>query len=113
MKNRRFCQKETDLLKKLKYENTKLKKELSRMRKQLDRVDERRFDEYYEMLSTYKGPTNDEMLLKKWLCYNCRKGVLRIKKLTTHLGTEYYRKCDCCTKTTPLKPWRDDVTGLE
>jgi len=113
VKNRKFCAKELDLLKKLKYENQKLKKEVSSLRKQMSRIDEARFEGYYEMLATYAGPTNNEMLIKKWLCYGCNSGVLKIKKLNTHFGIEYYRKCDTCGKTTELKPWSNDVTGLE
>lgn len=117
VKNRKFCKKEQDLLQKLKNENDKLKKELSRLRKQFKRVDDKRFEVYRDVLSSYsiekEREDNLQALKEKWMCYDCGRGVLVLKKLKTLEGLNYYRKCNNCSKRTKLQTWKEGVKGIE
>ena len=50
-----------------------------------------------------------EEMKKKWLCYKCNEGVL---KLMIVPGNKYFRKCTICDNRTEAKEYNDDVEGI-
>lgn len=120
MKRRKFNHKEEDSLQKLKRENDRLKKQVSSLRKQIARIDINRFENLQEILHKHDQIEAEEVLEndkkqleKKWKCYECVDGVLRLKVFERQDGIVYFRKCDKCNNRTKLQKWNKDVEGVE
>lgn len=120
MKRRKFNHKEEDSLQRLKRENDRLKKQVSSLRKQIARIDISRMENLQEILHKHDELEAEEVFLnerkeqeKRWRCYECQDGVLRLKVLERQDGIVYFRKCDKCSNRTKLKRWNKDVEGIE
>lgn len=52
-----------------------------------------------------------EEMQKKWLCYKCNEGVLRLIIVP---GNKYFRKCSMCDKRTETKPYEniEELDGI-
>jgi hypothetical protein len=56
-----------------------------------------------------------DRLRDKWQCYDCKSGYLRLVLVSRQDGKHYFRMCvnrDCKNRT-PLKPYHDEVEGVE
>ena len=119
-RNRRYNEKEYDLLQKLKHENDKLKRQVSALRKQLQRVDLDRYenlkdiiDKHYREDAAEQLQAEKKKLAKKWECHECRVGFMKIFTISRRDGMFYYRKCTECSNRTPTKPYTDKVEGIK
>jgi hypothetical protein len=119
-RRRQFNTKEEDLLQRLKRENDRLKKSISSLRKQLSRVDLDRYENLKDLL--YKQANSDlneriieekKKLKKKWECFVCRIGFMKIHTVSRRDGLRYYRKCTECDNRTKMKLYNDKVKGLK
>jgi len=120
MKRRKYSRTEQDDLQKVKRENDKLKKQISSLRKQLARIDINRYENLQDLMQKFdKIEVEDDLKLskkakeKKWKCFNCEEGILRLKVFERPDGIFYLRKCDCCDNRTKLKKWNKDIDGIE
>lgn len=118
-KNRKLNLKEFDQLQKLKHENKILKKELSLLRKQIKQLD---FDSdrYFHLQDLARQQYEEEKrtskaskLRKKWKCFQCGKGTLKLVIVPRSDGEYYFRKCNCCEHRTKLKKYTEDVEGVK
>lgn len=54
-----------------------------------------------------------EDLKKKWQCFSCGEGYLRLIIINRPDGRHYFRSCNCCDKRTKIKRYTEDVEGAE
>jgi len=113
---RKHCDKDYDMLDRLKQENKQLKRQLGNLKKQLDRVhpgnieEIRAFAARQEERNRRKAEKRKEK--KAWECYECGRGTLYIVKVPHPKGQQYFRSCDFCEHRTKAKPYTDKVKGL-
>jgi ribosomal protein S20 len=50
-----------------------------------------------------------EDLKRKWACYKCNEGVLRLMIIP---GNRYFRKCSICDNRTEAKEYTEEVEGI-
>ena len=119
-KGNKNCDKEASVLQKLKTENKMLKRQLARIRKQLERVDLEHYENVKEIVDKHEKEYQEvqfqeetEQLEKRWKCFECVDGVMRLKILTRRDGLKYYRMCDCCSNRTKAKPYNKRIQGVE
>lgn len=116
MSKRKYCDKDLDMLDRLKKENKQLKRQLSNLKKQLDRINPSNIEELREFASRQEERNRRQekkaKLADKWKCYNCGKGNLYIIKVPHPKGTYYFRSCDSCDNRTKAKPYTSKVKGL-
>lgn len=119
-RRRQFNTKEEDLLQKLKRENDRLKKSISSLRKQLSRVDLDRYENLKDLLYKQADEELNERIVeakkklkKKWECFICRIGFMKIHTVSRRDGLRYYRKCTNCDNRTKMKQYNDKVEGLK
>lgn len=112
--------KEWDEIQKLKSENKKLRKENNKLRKVISNVDMERYSFVQDLLVSldYDEQNKDLKVIeenaeKKWKCYDCLEGLLRLIILFKSGEEFYFRKCDCCNKKTKLKKYTKNVVGLK
>lgn len=48
-------------------------------------------------------------LQKKWKCYQCEDGILKLIIVPGNENSRYFRKCSVCSKRTDIKELTDDV----
>lgn len=98
---RRYNDSELDQLQKYKIENRKLKQQISQLRKQISRIDVDRFQNLKDLLDAQdrreaedaaksRGMESD----KRWECWTCRTGILRVHVIEKPTGSIYNRVCD-------------------
>jgi hypothetical protein len=118
-KNKPHSDKEIKEVQRLKRENQVLRKQISSLRKQLSRVDVDRYQNVCELLESHDKQYEEletknklEDLKKKWECFECHEGFLKLI-LVSKMGEPYYfRKCNNCGKKTKLKHYNDSVEGV-
>lgn len=112
--------KDYDQLDRLKHENQKLKREVARLRKELSKIDVDRHEhlkelvqqQYQEDMEAHKKSTKEE-LIKKWECFKCNIGYLRLIILNRLDGVFYFRRCTECAHKTRLKKYTEKVEGIK
>jgi hypothetical protein len=107
---RKYCDREFDLLQKIKEENKRLKRELAALRKQISRLDIDRYENLKELVQKQyeedkKIEKTDNLDNHRWLCWNCKKDVLKLTILHRRDGEFYYRFCQNCKKRTKLQKY--------
>ena len=116
-KGNRLCDIELDQLQKLKEENKKLKKQIGSLRKQLSRIDLDRYENLKELIDKQRhedeASAKTSKLLKKWKCYECGNGILKLLIFNRRDGTFYYRRCSNCDHRTRLQKYHKDVEGVK
>lgn len=114
--------KEFTELQRLKHENQKLRRENGRLQKVLGRIDVDRFNNLKELVNLHakeaKAEEDEkslERLKKKWTCYECGKGYLRLVIFPKWDGDYYYRKCSnvYCGHRTKAQRYSDKVEGIK
>ena len=120
MKRRKYNKKEQDDLQRIKRENDKLKKQVSSLRKQLVKIDINRYENLQDLIHKFDKQEVEESLEKnkqdeekRWKCFECEEGTLRLKVIERPNGIVYLRKCDNCVNKTKLKKWNKEVNGIE
>ena len=61
--------------------------------------------------SEEKQQTMDDMV-KKWSCYKCKEGVMKLIIFQNRIGKQYIRCCNKCDNRTTPKEYTDQVTGI-
>jgi Zn finger protein HypA/HybF involved in hydrogenase expression len=107
-------------IRRLKLENQKLKKQMSQLRKQLSRIDIDRYSNLKNILETqiaedsgFNTKIELEKLKDKWLCHTCKEDYMRVIIVPRIDGTFYFRRCPSCHNKTKLKPYTDEVDGVD
>ncbi len=120
MKRRNYSDKEQDQLKRLQRENTKLKKQIASLRKQLSRIDLDRYSHLKDIIEAHEDEDEAfdikesiELEKKKWECFDCTDGILRLVMVWKAGVPFYLRKCDGCAKKTKLKRYDETVKGVK
>lgn len=110
MGKKKRCDRELDMLDKLKSENRKLKRALKSTRKMLDRyeVAEQKGLIENDTIIPSKKRNKEKELKEKWRCYDCERGVLEL----IIIGNRYFRKCNNCGKRTKSQIWDESVEGV-
>lgn len=103
----------------LKREVQMLRKQISSLRKQLSRIDVDRYQNVCELLQAHDRQEEEaqninklEDLRKKWECFECEGGFLKLVLITKVGEPFYFRRCSNCGKKTRLKKYTDDVEGI-
>lgn len=102
---------------KYKKENEKLKRENAQLRKIIDRLDLSQHKYIRDAIASKEKldkteEKNTRTEEQAWQCWDCGKGVLRLKIFEIREGfSKYYRKCDCCPKRTKAKTLNSNVKG--
>lgn len=109
--------KEFDELQKLKEENKKLKKQVSKLRKVINNIDIDHYNFVYDLLNSESfkekpKKTAEKELEKKWYCFKCENGIMRLAIIHRAQEPYYFRKCDCCENKTKMKKYTEDVEGV-
>lgn len=106
--------------KRLKLENQKLKKQISSLRKQLARIDLDRYSYLKDVIEAHEQEDQEfdvkislEEEKRKWECFDCHDGVLRLIMLSKAGEPFYFRRCDNCAKKTKLKKFTESVQGIK
>lgn len=104
----------------LKAENRKLRRQISKLRKVIDRLDIERYQHLKDLLEAHEKEDNKQIyeqqqknLEKRWECYECGEGILRIIIYNRPDGPHYQRRCDNCGQKTRVKPFHKDVEGVK
>jgi hypothetical protein len=58
-----------------------------------------------------KEQTIDDMV-KKWQCWKCKEGVMKLVIYENRVGKQYFRRCTTCKKMTDPQLYHDKVTGV-
>ena len=119
-RNKKYNDKEFDLLQRLKYDNEKLKRQNKTLRKQLQRVDIDRYENLKNIIHKHCAEDLEEelksehkKLMKQWECRECEEGFLKLYTISRRDGVFYYRKCTECSNRTPTKPYTDKIEGIK
>lgn len=67
---------------------------------------------------TLKQIKNDKVdrfseLQRKWACYDCNEGILRLIIVPGRETNRYFRKCSMCEKRTEVKEYTEEVEGIK
>lgn len=54
-----------------------------------------------------------EELQRKWKCFQCNEGVLRLIIVPGGESNRYFRRCSICEYRTPVKVYTESVEGLK
>lgn len=138
-KHRTYAEKERDgEIKRLKDSNRRLKSENDRLKSELktyrvafekniqflkgktkdltveELIEGAKKEQSLKEIETQKELTFKE-LEKKWKCFKCSTGVMRIISYMRPDGAWYIRKCSNsqCTNRTKAQPWNDKVEGVK
>lgn len=100
-RRRHYNDGELDQLQKYKIENRKLKHTISQLRKQISRIDLDRFQNLKDKLDSLDRLEAEEAAKergiesdKRWECWTCRTGTLRVHVIEKPTGSIYNRVCD-------------------
>jgi len=111
-RNRKYSDKEQDLIQRLQHENDKLKRQNKRLRKQFQRVDLDRYEnikdiikKHYEEDAEQNFIEEQKQLKKQWECHACGEGFLKLYTINRRDKMVYYRKCTECSNRTDIKPY--------
>lgn len=52
-------------------------------------------------------------LERKWKCFDCHEGILRLVIIPGGENNRYFRKCSMCTKRTEVKTYTEEVEGIK
>ncbi len=120
MKRRDYSRKEQDRMQRLQRENEKLKKQISSLRKQLSRIDLDRYSYLRDVIEAHEAEDEAfdvkmslEEEKRKWECFECQAGVLRLVVVSKVGQPYYFRKCDNCGKKTKLKKYDENIQGYQ
>jgi hypothetical protein len=120
MSKRKHCDREYDDLQKLKYENRKLKRQVSSLRKQIARINIYEYENLKDLLDKHDQEDRHQTLIeqkekdkKRWECFKCKVGYLKLKIFERRDGIFYFRKCNNCENRTKTQKWSEDVEGIE
>lgn len=109
--------KEYDEMQRIKQENKKLREQIGKLRKVIKNIDIEQYNFVQDLLNseTFEEDNTQKIaqkkLEKKWECFTCGKGVMRLITLNRAGEPYYMRKCDKCDNRTKLKKYTNDVEG--
>ena len=52
-------------------------------------------------------------LERKWKCFGCNEGILRLVIIPGGENNRYFRKCSMCSKRTEVKTYTEEVEGIK
>lgn len=52
-------------------------------------------------------------LERKWKCFDCHEGILRLVIIPGGENNRYFRKCSMCSKRTEVKTYTEEVEGIK
>lgn len=121
MSKNKYCDRDFNLLEKLKQENKQLKQNIKALRRQLQRNSFYEYENVKNLLDNKyqeEETVNKKDLLKslqdQWICYNCNSGVLEIIIYSKINDTYYIRKCNNCNYRTQGKKYDENkVKGIK
>lgn len=138
MKNKQFYDKEekSGEVKKLKAHIRKLEHEISRLKSELktydrafqknlvflkEKTDELTVEELIKgaeqelSLKQIKDDKKDRFaeLERKWKCFQCHEGILRLIIVPGAETNRYFRKCSMCENRTGVKEYTEEVEGIK
>lgn len=109
--------KEESDLQKLKAENQTLKRQVSKLKKVINNIDMDHYSFVQDLLNS--KDFNDTPIKntkkeveKKWSCFKCEEGIMRLMTFSKMGELNYLRKCDCCDNRTKAQPYTEDVEGV-
>lgn len=101
----------------LKEENKRLRTQVSKLRKVINNIDMSHYSFVQDLLNSKDfeakpAKVTKEEVEKKWQCFNCEDGIMRLLTFSK-MGDPYYmRKCDSCDHKTKVKKYTEDVKGV-